>query len=260
MQARASGSLAITWNPSKIILNDFTTTRNSISTSFHLIGTDVHGFITNVYGPQTSDQKINLLNFLDWYKQEHPRQNWILGGDFNLITNLREKKEVVAFSHRRTSSSRTSLRAMTWWTWKPPMESTPGITDGGSSHITSRLDIFLVSEEIATTGDELSTTILPSSGSDHWPICMHWHQSGKNHFLPFRFEKFWLTNPEFMPMIQNWWSSTHPPGFSKMYRFQQKLKMLKQHLKIWNKSLLGTSSWPNPIWSRNGISTATNHQ
>jgi hypothetical protein len=37
-------------------------------------------------------KKINLLNFLDWYKQDQPRQNWILGGDFNLITNLWEKK------------------------------------------------------------------------------------------------------------------------------------------------------------------------
>jgi exonuclease III len=90
--ARASGGLAITWNPSNITLNDFTTTRNSISTSYHLIGTDVHGFITNVYGPQTSDQKINLLNLLDWYKKEQPRQNWILGGDFNLITNLSGKE------------------------------------------------------------------------------------------------------------------------------------------------------------------------
>jgi hypothetical protein len=79
---------------------------------------------------------------------------------------------------------------------------------------------------------------------------MHWHQSSKNHFLPFRFEKLWLTHPEFMPMIKNWWSSTHPLGFSKMYRFQQKLKLLKQHLKIWNKSTFGNIFLAKKIWSK----------
>jgi hypothetical protein len=209
--ARASGGLAITWDPSTITLNDFTTTRNSISASYHLIGTNMHGFITFVYGPQSIDQKTNLLNFLDWYKQENPRQNWILGGDFNLITNLREKKGGTTLSRRRTTTLKTSLRIMNWLIWIPPMESTPGTTDtGGNSHIASHLDRFLVSEDIATVGDEISSSILPSSGSDHWPIFLHWHQKDKDCYRPFRFEKFWLSIPEFKPMIQQWWSTTHP--------------------------------------------------
>jgi hypothetical protein len=31
---------------------------------------------------------------------------------------------------------------------------------------------------------------------------MHWHQSGKNCFLAFRFENLWLTHPEFISMIK----------------------------------------------------------
>jgi len=96
--ARALGGLAIAWNPSEIILNNFTTTRNSISTSFYPIGTDVHGFITNVYNPQYLDKKINILDFLDWYRQEKPKQNWIIGRNFNLITNLREKRRSLSYS------------------------------------------------------------------------------------------------------------------------------------------------------------------
>jgi exonuclease III len=60
----ASGGLAITWNPKEITLNDLTTTRNSFS-SFHLLGTDVHILVTTVYGPQYSDQKANIMDFLD---------------------------------------------------------------------------------------------------------------------------------------------------------------------------------------------------
>jgi hypothetical protein len=90
--AGTSGGLVIAWNQTKITLNDFTTTRNSMSTSFHLLGIDVHGLITNVYGTESSDQKANILDFLDWYKQEKPRKMSIIGGDFNLITTLKEKK------------------------------------------------------------------------------------------------------------------------------------------------------------------------
>jgi hypothetical protein len=73
--ARSSVGLAIAWDPSIITLNAFTTTRNSISSSYHLIGMDMHGFITFLYGHQSVNQKTNLLNFLDWYKQEKPKEN-----------------------------------------------------------------------------------------------------------------------------------------------------------------------------------------
>jgi hypothetical protein len=58
----------------------------------HLIRTSIHGSLTNVYGPQIPSQKIKLLEFLESYKQDLPRKMWILGGDFNLITSLHEKK------------------------------------------------------------------------------------------------------------------------------------------------------------------------
>jgi hypothetical protein len=100
--ARASVELAIAWDPSVITLNDFTTTRNSISSSYHLIGMDMHGFITFVYGHQSVDQKTNPLNSVDWYKKEKPKENWILGNEFNLITSIEEKIGGVALSRRRT--------------------------------------------------------------------------------------------------------------------------------------------------------------
>jgi hypothetical protein len=56
---------------------------------------------------------------------------------------------------------------------------------------------------------------------------------------PFRFEKFWLDHPEFQENIQAWWREAEVPRGSKMYRFQQKLKNLKQTLKLWNQSTFG---------------------
>jgi hypothetical protein len=208
-----------------------------MSTSFHLLGIDVHGLITNVYGTESSDQKANILDFLDWYKQEKPRKMSIIGGDFNLITTLKEKKvehfilalEYLRFKDFIDNNELVDLETTNEiYTWNNQR--------GGSSQITSLLDKFLVSEEIATSRQELVATILPSAGSDNWPICMQWNHHGNTHYRPFKFEKFWLTHPNFIPMIKDWWFTTHTTRSSKMYRFQQKLKMLKQHLRVWKKS------------------------
>ena len=61
--ARASGGLTISWNPLEEDLDNFLASRHSISTHFHPIGTNLHGRITNVYGPKLSDQKIHFLEF-----------------------------------------------------------------------------------------------------------------------------------------------------------------------------------------------------
>jgi hypothetical protein len=41
----ASGGLKIIWNPFEVTLNDFLATKNTLSTSFHLSGTNIHEFL-----------------------------------------------------------------------------------------------------------------------------------------------------------------------------------------------------------------------
>ena len=48
----ASGGLAIVWNPQILLLQDFHATHCFIQATFHLIGTDIHGHLTNAYFPQ----------------------------------------------------------------------------------------------------------------------------------------------------------------------------------------------------------------
>jgi hypothetical protein len=42
----------------------------------------------------------------------------------------------------------------------------------------------------------VEATILPKSGSDHWPVQLWIDTIATPKFKPFRFEKFWLTHPE----------------------------------------------------------------
>ena len=53
----AFGGLTIVWNPLEVDLHNFSATRCSIIGNFHILGTVVHGRITNVYGPQLPTQK-----------------------------------------------------------------------------------------------------------------------------------------------------------------------------------------------------------
>ena len=57
----ASGGLEIIWNPLIITLEKYHANRHFIQANFHLIGTVIHGLLTNVYFPQNIHQKTELL-------------------------------------------------------------------------------------------------------------------------------------------------------------------------------------------------------
>lgn len=105
--------------------------------------------------------------------------------------------------------------------------------------IASRLDRFLISDNAVHTGGEFLAHIVPFSGSDHWPIALHWNRPGTSIKRPFRFEAFWLSHPKFNEFIQTTWQKCNPMVPTKMARFQMKLKMLKGEIKQWNKNTFG---------------------
>jgi hypothetical protein len=84
-----------------------------------------------------------------------------------------------------------------------------------------------------------NATVIDTPGSDHWSILLSISISGTPGRKPFRFEKFWLTHPDFQANIKLWWKEATITTGTPMYKFQQKLKNLKQHLKAWNKSTFG---------------------
>lgn len=110
---------------------------------------------------------------------------------------------------------------------------------GGDKLIASRLDRFLISESIIMDGTTVESDILPSGGSDHWPISLIVEVSSTPRNGPFRFEKFWLDHPNFQEMVNKWWSEPLECSGSKMFNLQKKLKMTKQQIKEWNKTVFG---------------------
>ena len=87
-----SRGLCILWDPTRVSLFDFQGTRNSISTIFKVIGFPITGLLTNVYGPQGPNDKRFFFKSLSNLKTCMVFEHWVVGGDFNLITSLEEKK------------------------------------------------------------------------------------------------------------------------------------------------------------------------
>ena len=63
-----------------------------ITSKFHYIVTEITGFVTIVYGPQTIQQKLEFIEYLRYISILKENNHSIIGGDFNMITSMEEKK------------------------------------------------------------------------------------------------------------------------------------------------------------------------
>jgi hypothetical protein len=109
----------------------------------------------------------------------------------------------------------------------------------GPQQIACRLDHFLLSETLLLEGPLIESNILPKAGSDHWPVQLWVDTMASPKLKPFRFEKFWLSHPDFQKMARIWWDVAEIRQGTKMYCFQQNLKYFKQQVRQWNKEVFG---------------------
>ena len=80
------------WNKNKFFLQNALSNKHSLSVIFNMPDSQQTICITNVYGPQRIQGKFKMLEDLDEVRQHRRTNHWILGGDFNMITTLEEKK------------------------------------------------------------------------------------------------------------------------------------------------------------------------
>jgi hypothetical protein len=63
----------------------------TLMTYFTVIGSTKEGAITNVYGPQTTQEKERFIQKINHVKNLLYTLKWIMGGDFIMILTLEEK-------------------------------------------------------------------------------------------------------------------------------------------------------------------------
>eukprot|EP00253_Pinus_taeda_P034929 PITA_34929 len=211
----ARGILTL-WNPQRIIIMDAEASRNYLSVVIQPIGVSETFLVTNVYGPQHLEDKLKLLEALSDLRRRHIGMPWILGGDFNMIKSLLEKK----------GDSSNGL-----FTWNNKR--------GGEALVASKLDRFMIPEELMFLNSEITSRVLPFGGSDHWPIQLEIKDIDSPRNRPFKFKNIWLFHPDFISNIEEWWAEYLQIQGSKMYLLHKRLKHIKFRLKEWNRKDFG---------------------
>jgi len=146
------GGILSLWNPQKVSIVDAEVTRNYLSAIIQPMGMFETFLVTNVYGPQKIDEKLRFLNFLVDLRSRHEEISWVIGGDFNMIKSLSEKKGGTRILSRDSIGFHSFTKDMRMvdsevhnglFTWNNKR--------GGNAQVASKLDRFLISEKLMLT-------------------------------------------------------------------------------------------------------------
>jgi hypothetical protein len=87
------GGILTLWNPQVLSLIAVEVTRHTLMVCMKIIGNTEVILCTNVYGPHVSEERGGMIRDLEDLKNRSSNLQWILVGEFNIITSLAEKKE-----------------------------------------------------------------------------------------------------------------------------------------------------------------------
>lgn len=195
--------LAILWNPMKIVFEDSVSRPKILSGRFRHTGSRDWALLTRVYGPHIPGEKGVFLQNLENRRRDYRDDLWIVGGDFNMITSLEEKK--VGIRHHEVDME--MFRDLITMLHLVDMPSNNGIHTlnnrrGGLHQIAPHLDLFLIFEYVVSRNIFLDASILPCMGSNHWPIQLEIDLKTWPKNRPFIFESFWLRDPKLMKKVE----------------------------------------------------------
>ncbi|KAF5191552.1 hypothetical protein FRX31_018863 [Thalictrum thalictroides] len=159
-------------------------------------------------------------------------------GDFNVVLRHEEKKggrltpnnAIVEFSNwmdncQLLEAPSSGLK----YTWCNHQE--------GRRRIFSRIDRAFYNSSWASLFSGWQVKVHSRLQSDHAPLIGLTQQIPRPTNSPFKFNKAWLLHENFWELVCHSWSQ--PVRGAPIFRVQQKLKRLKQDLKVWNKQVFG---------------------
>lgn len=191
-------------------------------------------FLVNVYSPCAFDDKKEVWRDLLLCKRSFGGVDWCVAGDFNAVTSVDERKgiggthnsrEISGFNHFISEMDLVDIPVLgkryTWFS--------------GDGIAKSRLDRFLLTEDVITKWNVAAQWVGDRDISDHCPIwldCAVYDWGPK----PFRFNNCWIQHNEFKAFVAEYWKGFNVRGW-KIYAFKEKLKLLREKLREWNKEV-----------------------
>ena len=87
-----SGGIAILWNGAEMRANGWMGFHRILTATFRQIGSEDRILISSVYGPPIPGERAEFLQNIRQLSTMHNEKYWLIGGNFNMILNLSEKK------------------------------------------------------------------------------------------------------------------------------------------------------------------------
>lgn len=185
--------------------------------------------LTNVYGPQETEQKIQFLEELTWVGQQCVQGAWCIVGDFNLLAAESDKNNGNVnrglINRFRGLLNTLELRELYLfgrrYTWSSEQER-PTIT---------KINKVLMNADWEDFFRDAHLQALSSSASDHCPLLLACeamvHRSRR-----FEFEAFWLHLEGFEEVVRSAWDVV-PAGSNALSSLHFKLRATAMALKSW---------------------------
>jgi hypothetical protein len=107
----------------------------------------------------------------------------------------------------------------------------------GRRHTERRLDRVICNQNWLNVCNSLNVSTLVKHKSDHFPLLLEFDNSTHSFASQFKFMQMWTHHKDCHRVIQEVWN-TNIVG-CHMFILSQKLKILKQKLRVWNKTVFG---------------------
>jgi len=104
-------------------------------------------------------------------------------------------------------------------------------------HTERKLDRAICNQHLLDVCSTLNVSTLTKHKSDHFPLLLEFETSQHSFLSQFKFMQMWIYHEDCKRVIQEAWN-INIVG-CPMFVLNQKLKILKQKLKIWNKIVFG---------------------
>ncbi|XP_045831276.1 uncharacterized protein LOC123922622 [Trifolium pratense] len=193
-------------------------------------------YIINVYSPCNFSGKRKLWSDLVEFKMNNVQGDWCLGGDFNAVMKVGERKGNSSLS-RQTKRFEFCQFVEAMDLIDVPVAGKKFSWFSADGKAMSRLDRFLLSDKFIEKGEVSGQWIGNRDISDQcpiWLLCSNLNWGPK----PFKLNNCWLEHAEFKPFVAKIWEKLNIKG-KKAFVIKEKLKRLKEELRGWNKEVFG---------------------
>ena len=222
------GRIVIAWLPEAFMVSIELMTSQIVHLKVDLVGNVPWFYCTFVYGSNDSHEREDMWKSINQISTNDP---WVILGDFNVVLNLDERigspvrlSEVKDFRECVEKCGLGDIKqAGRFYTWNNKQE--------GENRVFSKIDRVMANTTWLENFDNVVVTFLHEGEYDHCPGIVSVHQGcgGKK---PFRFFNMWVQGDGFMEEVKRRWEGV--VRGCKMFKVIQKLKRLKEALKLRN--------------------------